>query len=474
MSKHDVFSRRDILAGGLAFTAAASLPGLPPARANARFALKPAPATINIVGEKWPDTAVWAYNGTVPGPELRLKQGERLTVDVTNGLDQPTTVHWHGLRLPNAMDGVPELTQEAIEPGQSFTYDFDAVDAGTFWYHPHFNTPEQVGRGLHGALIVEEPNPPQVDRDLAWVIDDWRFQRDASIDDSFGAGMDISHGGRSGNTVTVNGRLMETFTVRSGERLRLRLINAANARIFGLRFDGLSPTVIALDGQPVTPHAPDKGLVVLGPGMRADLIIDCSGDPGSTAGLTDVYYGRDGYTFAKVRYSDDAPLRTSPLDAPIALAANPVSEPDLNNAKRHTVVLEGGAMGNMRGAIYKGQQMPIRDLVQHMKMWAINGVASHGMTMDPILTLKRGQTYVFTIRNDTGWPHPMHMHGHVFRVLSNGGKPVLHTPMVDTVLVERGNSADIAFVADNPGDWLFHCHVLEHALGGMSSVIRVA
>ena len=140
------------------------------------------------------------------------------------------------------MDGVPHLTQPPIAPGETFVYEFDVPDAGTYWYHPHERSFEQVGRGLYGPLIVEEREPIQVDRDVTWVLDDWRLLPDAQISDDFGNFMDASHNGRVGNTVTVNGRILETFPVRAGERLRLRLINAANARIFALEFQDHRPT----------------------------------------------------------------------------------------------------------------------------------------------------------------------------------------------------------------------------------------
>lgn len=458
-------------------TAAAlgALPLLPRHASSApSFRLSPKPASVNLVGAEYPNTDVWAYDGKVPGPEIRIRQGDTLRVDVTNGLSEPTTVHWHGLRLPNAMDGVPDLTQPPIKPGENFTYEFDAIDAGTFWYHPHVRSSEQVGRGLYGPLIIEEPNPPKVDRDVTWVIDDWRLTKEAAIADNFGNGMDMSHGGRSGNTITVNGQLMEAFSVRAGERIRLRLINTANARIFGLRFDGLAPTIIALDGHPVEPHAPRDGMVVLGSGQRADLILDCSGDPGTSATITDSYNPRYSYTFATIKYDSAAPLRSSPLDAPIRLADNPLSPLDLGAAIRHQVLIEGGAMGRMDGATLNGKWLEIRELAGQGKIWALNGIAAHGMKMDPLLTFKKGATHVVHLINQTGWPHPMHLHGHAFRILSRNGKPEPHTPWADTVLLDPQDEVELALVADNPGDWLFHCHILEHHAAGMACVVRVA
>jgi len=267
-------SRRDFLVSAVASTAVVTLPGLASGQTRASSVsvkLRAAPGRVRLVPEPYGTTPAWCYNTTVPGPEIRVRQGDRLRVEFENRLEQQTTIHWHGVRLPNAMDGVPHLTQTPVSPGESFVYEFEAIDAGTFWYHPHQRSFEQVGRGLYGPLIVEELNPIHVDRDVTWLLDDWRLLNSAEISDDFGNAHDMSHEGRVGNTVTINGKLLETVPVRSGERIRLRLINAANARIFGLDFAKLNPVVIALDGQPVTPHSPANSRVVLGPAMRVDV-----------------------------------------------------------------------------------------------------------------------------------------------------------------------------------------------------------
>jgi FtsP/CotA-like multicopper oxidase with cupredoxin domain len=252
-------------------------------------------ARARLVPEAHGETDIWSYNGTAPGPEIRVRQGGRLRVVVENRLDEGTTVHWHGIRLPNAMDGVPYVTQPPIEPGGKFAYEFTVPDAGTYWYHPHQRSYEQSGRGMHGALIVEERHPPQVDREITWVLGDWRLDRDASIRGGFGNFMDASHAGRIGNTVTLNGQVRERLEVRAGERIRLRLVNTANARIFGLEFRDHEPRIVALDGQPVEPHRPEGNVVVLGPAMRADLMIDMLAEPGSRHPVHDGFYRRQAY-----------------------------------------------------------------------------------------------------------------------------------------------------------------------------------
>jgi FtsP/CotA-like multicopper oxidase with cupredoxin domain len=450
--------RRTFLAGGaaLAFAPARSF-------ADNTKILKAASTRQALAGAGNPDTAVWAYNGTVPGPELRFRQGDRVKIAVENALASATTVHWHGIRLPNAMDGVPHLTQPPIAAnGGRFAYEFELVDAGTYWYHPHLGNPEQVARGLYGALIVEEREPPAVDRDVVWVLSDWELDGEGRLDEAFRHPMAASHDGRIGNTVTVNGQVRDAFAVRAGERIRLRLVNASSARIYALAFEGHNPAVIALDGHPVEPHA---GRVALGPGMRADLMLDCVAAPGSRHRVVDDFYRRNAYELLKLEYSALAPLRNA--FAPVAaLPANPVARPDVAKAGRHRVVFGGGMMGALpnqrehKGLFWTVNGQPMADDHDH-----------HGHA--PLLKLGLHRSYLLELVNDTAWHHPIHLHGHTFRILSRNGKPLAREQWSDTVLLEPRSRAEIAFVADNPGGWMFHCHVLEHQASGMGAVVRV-
>jgi FtsP/CotA-like multicopper oxidase with cupredoxin domain len=463
-------TRRDVLRG---MTAASLLPcpAFAAGKQAREFQLTPKPARIPLVGGQHPATDVWAYNAMVPGPEIRIRQGDRLRITVQNGLAEDTTLHCHGIRLPNAMDGVPHLTQKPIAPAQSFVYEFDVPDAGTYWYHPHINSAEQVGRGLSGPLIIEEREPIKVDRDVIWVLSDWRLLPDAQISNDFRSMHDMAHNGRVGNTVTVNGRVPETFTARSGERIRLRLINAAGARIFGLTFAGHRPRIIAYDGQPVEPHDPVDGRVILGTAMRIDLILDMTGKPGERFQVIDNFYRGLQYRLLDLVYGDQV-LRETLLDDSVALPANTVPEPDASQAERHEIVLNGGMMGGMmmRG---RGMGSGMMDMMRSGKIWFINGVAHLGHVHEPMLTLRRGRSCVLVMKNETAWWHPMHLHGHAFRVMSRNGKPTQYREWQDTVLMAPREKVDVAFVADNPGDWMFHCHILEHQESGMMGVIRV-
>lgn len=444
--------------------AAAATCAAPRAGASPEGVLRAMQGAVQLAPADMPKTAIWGYGGVVPGPTLRVPLGGRVTRRLQNALAEPTTIHWHGLRLPNAMDGVPGLTQAAVPPGGAFLYDFPVQDAGTFWYHSHERTWEQMARGLYGALVVEETAPPQVDRDEVLILDDWRLTADAAIEGGFGALHDMAHGGRMGNWLTVNGQGEWRTSAPAMSRLRLRLINAANARIMTLGVKGLAGWVVALDGMPLDAPLP-LDQVVLAPAQRADLIVDVTAAEGEEALIIAVERG-EGLVLGAIAVAGRA--RMARLPAPAPLPPNPVAPlGDLATALRVDLKIEGGAMGAMTGAIHNGQALDMQALVARGKVWALNGVA--GRPDAPLLTAARGQTVILRMINDTGWPHGMHLHGHHFRAVGAGAPG----PLRDTVLVARGETIEIAFVADNPGDWLIHCHMLEHAAGGMTAWLRV-
>ncbi|QDO96864.1 multicopper oxidase family protein [Ferrovibrio terrae] len=469
-----MITRRHFLtaASSVAAVAFVALPKVASA-ATTNVTLMPAPATWPVMPNQQ-DTAVWAYNNSLPGPVLRLKQNDRLRAVLKNNLTQDTTIHWHGIRLPNAMDGVPGLTQKPVRPGASFTYDFACQDAGTFWYHPHAGNPEQVGRGLYGLLIVDEPNPPPVDRDVAWVLSDLRLNKDAQITPDFGNFMDLTHAGRLGNVALNNGKLVQPFAVTAGERIRLRLVNTANARIFDLRFSDHAPWIVALDGHPLeTPlQLGPRDRVTLGPGMRADLIVDLTGNPATRYSVFDRdFQGRE-HRLTDLAYGD-APARASgSQDAP-TLAANPVGAFDAAKAERLPLVLGGGMGVPYDLKVDGGAKLDMRQAWdRHRMAWSLNGEAmtehSDHLGHNTLFSLKRGRSYLIEASNETSWPHPVHLHGHVFRVLTQPGKP-----WRDTVLLQPNEKAQLALVADNPGHWMLHCHILEHQAAGMMATVSV-
>ena len=455
-------------AGGFAASAAARPP----------IVLRPAAGEIGLLPEGKLKIAAWTYNGSSPGQTLRVKQGEELAVRLHNSLAEETTIHWHGVRTPNAMDGVPYFSQQPINPGGAHDYRFACADAGTYWYHPHANSQGQVGRGLYGPIIVEEEKPIAVDRDLVWVLADWRIGKDQQVLEDFGRLHDNSHAGRLGNTVTLNGDLETVLKVRPGERIRLRLINAATARIFAPVFPGLSGWIVAFDGHPTEPRKIGIEKNYIAPGNRVDLILDIPADAPADAKLAiedQAYSGRN-FTIALFAVAGNA-LRAKALGKPDKLPANPLSAPNLPDAETKSVVFEGGAMGRMRTASLDGEPLPLRELAKRGAVWATNGQIYSSLKSlhdgERLFKLELGKSYILKLQNRTAFPHPVHLHGHSFQVLSRQGTPLPEQIWRDTVFVFPNETVEIAFVADNPGDWLLHCHILGHAASGMIAAFQV-
>jgi FtsP/CotA-like multicopper oxidase with cupredoxin domain len=408
--------------------------------------LKAELVTAQILPEGDGLTDMFGFNGSTPGPQLRLSKGQALQVRLQNTLDQPTALHWHGVRLNNAMDGVPYLTQGPVEEGEYFYYDFVLPDAGTYWYHSHNRSWEQVARGLYGALIVEETEPPDVDRDLTVLVDDWRLEETGAQVQDFDDLHDWSHAGRLGNYARV--MLEPGATARKGDRLRLRLINVATARIFPLEVAGISGKVVALDGMPLT-EPEDIENLVLAPAQRVDIIADVT-DPEA---VSFIFQTRDGsYDLGKLEIAgENAAPRRSDITP---LVPNSVPPPDRDAAIAIDLVMEGGAMS----------PVATRDAI-----WLFNGQS--GMSDKPLHHFQRGQTARITLRNDTRFPHGIHLHGHHFFELDADGELGHYR---DTTLVMAGQSRDILCVFDNPGKWMLHCHMLGHQAGGMKTWVEVA
>ena len=347
------------------------------------------------------------YDGTLPGPMLRVRRGEELRVRLINGLADPTIVHWHGVRVANAMDGVPQLTQPAVAPGASFDYRFRAPDAGTFWYHAA--TGSEIDRGLHGALIVEETQAVAVDRDIVLLL-----------------GTPDAAGDTTGS-VLVNGSVRPDLAVRSGERLRLRLINASAARDLALRLEGHAAWVMAIDGQPAEPVLAREGRVRLGPGNRIDLFVDAAHAAGTVAPL--LAGVGEGQPVARLVYEPGGDASAARRAAPLPLPPNPLpSRIDLGSSLKAHVSLADARPLDPAGA--------------------------------PLFSVRRGRAVTLAVRNASGRPWAVHLHGHHFRLLDrldDGWKPFWMDTLVVGAQTER-----IAFVADNAGKWLIGCRMLEH------------
>jgi len=413
--------------------------------------LRAAPAELALLDGR--RLAVWAYNGQVPGPTIRVRVGDLLRVRFTNALPQPTTIHWHGIRLPNGMDGVPGVTQPPIAPGESFVYQFTPRDPGTFWFHPHLRGSEQVERGLFGLLIVEDRSPPPYSKELIWVLDDWLVGADGQIDPRFNTRHDLMHDGRWGNAITVNGVRRPAFDLRPGERVRLRMVNVANGRVFR---PGLPPgsTLIAFDGLYLREPIPASGLE-LAPGNRAD--VDLTADAASSSEVL----VRDEYT----RRRDEL--------AALRITGEPVSTPSFASPARAHVPRWEGALAREPTLTYR---LNARAGGPFGIEWTLNDVASrpedgHAHHAEERLAAARWAKIRFV--NESARLHPMHLHGQFFKVIARGGRAVEEGFWRDTVLVQPKETVDVGLVPVDRGRWMLHCHIQEHAESGMMSLIRV-
>jgi len=405
----------------------------------------------------------WTFNGTVPGPEIRVTKGDHVHVTLVNRLPDGVTIHWHGVRIPNAEDGVAGLTQDAVPPGGTYSYDFIAKDAGTFWYHSHEKTFQEVPRGLFGSLVVEDPDSPKPDRDFTVVYHD---SQDVSIT-GFKLVLRIlsQRFGRNTRSETeVDGRPAERLVARPGELVRVRIVNAIAGEMPGaplrLAVIGSDAVLRAIDSHDINEPQPiGKRLLVLGMGQRFDLELRMPAqggvvirDPDQTETLT-------------IGDSEEAALGAAALGAGIS------RWPALDLHTYGTPV--AGALGartrfNATYPLVLGEK-PGRRMGTIQLVHTINGKAFPDI---PEIRVTEGETVKLHIVNGTNEYHPMHLHGHVFTVLAVDGKPMTGSPIrEDSVLVEPHGSADVAFVADNPGLWMFHCHVLLHAAFGMDMMV---
>ena len=416
------------------------------------FDLVAAPAELPLIDGK--TLRVWAYNGQVPGPTLRVRLGETVRVRFTNHLPEATTIHWHGVRLPNAMDGVPGVTQPPIPAGGSFVYEFTPKDAGTFWFHPHVRASEQVERGLYGVLVVEDASPPPYTQDLVWVLDDWRLDASGQIDPAFNTRHDLAMDGRWGGAITVNGRTDATLRVRPGERVRLRLLDSANGRVFALDFGELNAQIIAVDGLYLRAPIAANGFE-LAPGNRVDVDLTFDQTSARPMEIWDRFIAQWPNRLASVEISGelvDTPRFASPARAHVPSWSSAVDEPI-----EHTFQLDAQSGGPFGLA------------------WTIDGVAfeGHDHAMPPSLTLDRGRFHHLRFANASPRIHPIHLHGMFFRLLARDGARVDEPFFRDTVLVHPRETIDIGVVPTEVGTWMMHCHILEHAEAGMMTTIAV-
>ena len=397
------------------------------------------------------ETPVWVYNGQTPGPVIRVREGTTLNVAFINKLAEPSSIHWHGLRINNAMDGVPGVTQPPVAPGKIFNYQLTLNEAGTFWYHPHLNTSEQIERGLKGVLIVEESKKLPWSEEWVWLFDDWLLQKDGTIYAHFNTHHDLMHDGRWGNVPTINGQFRPVFNAVPGQRIRIRLINGANARVFNPYLGGLPADTIAVDGRPVSRVFKYEGFY-LSPGNRIDLDVTIPADAAGKEYKIENLYGRQPFVMGAVKVEDRPPVMTPVINPPTAEKFIPAET--FQNAP----VLKTWDLNAIRGGQFGiGWSM-------NQRLWPEADTAAGQM----------GKPYKVVFNNSSSRLHPMHIHGLFFRVLERNGKKDVEPFTRDTVLVGPNEKVVIGFVPEHQGIWLAHCHVLSHSAAGMKTTIQVS
>lgn len=450
-----------------------------PARASGtgrvrEYALEAAPAGFEIAGREF---STWGYDGGVPGPELRLTEGDTLRVRLKNALPAGTTIHWHGLPVENPMDGVPDVTQPPVRSGEEFVYEFVVPTAGTYMYHSHVGL--QLDRGLYGPLIVEPKREElSYDREYTLLLDDWLDGVFGTPEDALAelrgaggmmGGMGGMMGGPGGGPAMsgavdypyylVNGRAAEdpaSLAVRRCDRVRLRLMNPSSDTVFRFAAAGHRLTVTHADGLPVRPVTVDA--VRIGMGERYDAILEAN-NPGVWQ-LAAVPEGKDGLARALLRYEESRGESPPPANArPPELGGRLLSYADLRDAGERSFPEDGLFSGPDRT-----HELTLSgDMGSYA--WHIDG--QRYPDADP-LEVREGEWVRFNLQNHSMMWHPMHLHGHFFQVRNGTGRG----PFKDTALVEP-HMGELSFdlVANNPGEWFFHCHNAYHMETGMARLV---
>lgn len=401
-------------------------------------------------------TEIWAYRDgavagsrpTIPGPLLDVNQGDLVIAHLRNELPEPTTIHWHGIRVPNEADG-SEHTQTPVAPGETFDYVFTAIDSGTYWYHPHIRGDVQLEKGLYAPMIVRGGVEPPVHADRTFVLDDVKLDDDGRLDDSVSM-TDVKFG-RQGNALLVNGVIGGTLRARAGARERWRFVDAANSRFFKLSLPGHPFLVIGWDGG-VIPEPYMTDTLLISPGERYEVIVELDGVAGDQIALQTQHHSRS----PELPDPGTLDLLTIALDEP----AEPIDQLPTSWASLDPIPTTTST---------PLQRFSFHD-APNMKM-SINGQIYPDVT--PLLA-KKDDVAIWSLEDDVGTDHPFHLHGMFFQVLDVDGVAPAHRGWKDTVIVPRYATVRFAVRYGEPGHWMYHCHILEHQESGMMGVLTLS
>jgi len=397
--------------------------------------------------EVWTFRDAAADRGSIPGPLLEANLGDRIIVHFENRLPDPTTVHWHGLRVPNAADGTP-LSQVMVEPGATYDYELTALDAGLFWYHPHMEADVQIERGLYAPIVIHGSVEPDVVADRVFVLDDVKLESSGQLS-TVTNNLDVMLG-RQGNVLLVNGQTRPTLDVAAGTRERWRFVNVANGRYFNLELPGHRFLVIGWDGGPlVTPY--EAATILIAPGERYDVLVE----PTADTALRTLYYDR-GHDIPDPGPIELVPIRVGapgPTPAPLLGVWGDVAPlPIDTSTPRLRFVLEEQETGVTEPT------------------FSINGERYPDVT--PTLA-RKGDLAIWEIVNLAEMDHPFHLHGMSFQILDEAGQ-IATLGWKDTVNVPQQKSLGVAVRYEAEGRWMYHCHILEHAERGMMGELSVS
>lgn len=402
-----------------------------------------------------------------PPPVLHMRQGVPFSINVTNALEEASTMHWHGIRVPNEMDGVPYLTQWPIQQGETWRYSYTPQDAGTYWYHPHCQTMEQMARGLTGIIVVAEETDPGFDGETILNLHDFRIGEDDQFLKLFSARM-AARGGTLGTVMTANWQRNPVYEHPAGSLVRLRLGATDTTRLYTLSIDGAEGRIIAADGHPLREALPwptAEAPIMVAPGQRLDVALRMPEQDGQDVTVTYRTPTR-AEPLATLRSTGASKGRA--LDELKPLPVNRLPEFDPSSSEIIELVFGWSPDGLKPNNGFCGSF--------GYTFWSIDrkpwpGDAAKGT--EPVADLKLGRSYVLRLRNESPNTHPIHLHGLVFRPLRSN-KRALPSNWTDTIVLNKSETIDVALVADNPGDWAFHCHVIEHQKTGLAGFVHVS